>query len=137
MNARGHGTAAASPANRTLTLEGVSLEAHNGRRETTMGNEPKKPDFSNVQGGADSSAPPAPAKADFGNVQSGVESSAPSAGTDTQSYTVAKGDNLSKIARHFYGNANEWRRIFDANRDQLDNPDLIKPGQVLKIPAKS
>lgn len=100
-------------------------------------NQPGKPDFSNVQGGAESSAPPAPAKADFGNVQSGVESSAPSADAGEQSYTVAKGDNLSKIAKHFYGNANDWHRIFDANRDQLSNPDLIKPGQVLKIPAKS
>lgn len=90
-----------------------------------------------MQGGAESSAPPAPAKADFGNVQSGVESSAPPADTDAQTYTVVSGDNLSKIAKHFYGNANAWRHIFDANRDQLDNPDLIKPGQVLKIPAKS
>jgi nucleoid-associated protein YgaU len=102
-----------------------------------MGSDTKKPDFSNVQGGAESSAPPTPAKADFGNVQSGVESSAPPADTDAQTYTVVSGDNLSKIAKHFYGNANAWRRIFDANRDQLDNPDLIKPGQVLKIPAKS
>ena len=91
----------------------------------------KKPDFSNVQGGASSTEPSAP-KADFGNVESGVTSTAPSA---PQTYTVNKGDTLSKIAREFYGSANRWHEIFDANRDQLSDPDLIKPGQVLKIPA--
>jgi nucleoid-associated protein YgaU len=103
-----------------------------------MGNETSKPDFSDVQGGATStaSAPAAgSAKADFSDVQGGVTSTAPDAAVQT--YTVASGDNLSKIAKHFYGNANDWHRIFDANRDQLSNPDLIKPGQVLKIPAKA
>jgi nucleoid-associated protein YgaU len=47
---------------------------------------------------------------------------------------VAKGDNLSRIAQHFYGRQ-DWKRIFDANRDQLSDPDRIQPGQVLKIPA--
>ena len=42
---------------------------------------------------------------------------------------------LSKIARHYYGNANAWPKIFDANKDKIKNPDLIHPGQVLKIPA--
>jgi LysM repeat protein len=53
----------------------------------------------------------------------------------TESYTVQKGDTLSKIAKHFYGNANEYMRIFEANRDQLKDPDKIQVGQVLKIPA--
>lgn len=52
-----------------------------------------------------------------------------------QSYTVQKGDTLSAISKRFYGNANEYRRIFDANKDQLKDPDKIFPGQVLKIPA--
>jgi nucleoid-associated protein YgaU len=91
----------------------------------------KKPDFSNVESGSSSSAPSAP-KADFGNVQSGVASTAPSA---PQTYTVNKGDTLSKIAKEFYGSANRWHEIYDANRDQISNPDLIKPGQVLKIPT--
>lgn len=90
----------------------------------------KKPDFSNVQSGASSTAPTAP-KADFGNVQSGVSSTASAA----QTYTVNKGDTLSKIAKEFYGSANRWHEIFDANRDQISNPDLIQPGQVLKIPT--
>jgi nucleoid-associated protein YgaU len=91
----------------------------------------KKPDFSNVQSGASSTAPAAP-KADFGNVESGVASTAPSA---AQTYTVNKGDTLSKIAKEFYGSANRWHEIYDANRDQISNPDLIQPGQVLKIPT--
>ena len=49
-------------------------------------------------------------------------------------YTVAGGDSLSKIAKQFYGDANKYMKIFEANKDQLKNPDLIKPGQVLRIP---
>lgn len=96
-----------------------------------MGNEPEKPDFSNVQRGASTTAPAA-AKPDFSNVESGVVSTAPA---DAQTYTVVAGDNLSKIAKRFYGNANRWHDIYDANRDQISNPDLIRVGQVLKIPA--
>jgi nucleoid-associated protein YgaU len=51
-------------------------------------------------------------------------------------YIVVKGDTLSKIAKHFYGNANEYMRIFEANKDQLKDPDKIQIGQVLKIPPK-
>lgn len=94
-----------------------------------MGNEPDKPDFSNVKSGATTTAPAQP---DFGNVQAGAVSSAPA---QTQTYTVVAGDNLSKIAKKFYGDANRWRDIFEANRDQIKNPDLIRPGQVLKLPA--
>jgi|SRR5581483_4308398 len=59
----------------------------------------------------------------------------PSIPAPSQTYTVQGGDTLSKIARQFYGNANEYQKIFQANRDQLSDPDKIKPGQVLKIPA--
>jgi LysM repeat protein len=52
----------------------------------------------------------------------------------TVSYTVQAGDTLSAIAKKFLGNANEYMDIFNANRDQLTDPDMIKPGQVLKIP---
>ena len=52
----------------------------------------------------------------------------------TVSYTVQAGDTLSAIAKKFLGNANEYMEIFNANRDQLTDPDKIKPGQVLKIP---
>lgn len=79
--------------------------------------DPKEPlpDFSGVQSGGSSTAPPAPA-----------------AGEET--YTVKKGDSLSKIAKRVYGDAQQWRRIHEANRDIIDNPDLIHPGQVLKLP---
>lgn len=52
-------------------------------------------------------------------------------------YTVKSGDTLSKIAREMLGDANAYMDIFNANRDQLTDPDAIKPGQVLKIPQHS
>jgi nucleoid-associated protein YgaU len=57
--------------------------------------------------------------------------------TDAKMYTVKKGDNLSKIAEAEYGKgrANEYHRIFEANKPMLKSPDLIYPGQVLRIPA--
>ena len=54
----------------------------------------------------------------------------------SQTYTVKAGDTLSKIAKDMLGNASEYTEIFNANRDQLSDPDKIKPGQVLKIPAR-
>jgi nucleoid-associated protein YgaU len=51
-------------------------------------------------------------------------------------YTVVKGDTLSKIAKEFYGNANEYMRIFEANKPMLAHPDKIYPGQNLRIPPK-
>src|ERR1700756_2581272 len=47
-------------------------------------------------------------------------------------YTVQSGDTLAKIAKQFYGNANDDNRIFEANRDKLESPDKIRPGQELK-----
>jgi nucleoid-associated protein YgaU len=58
---------------------------------------------------------------------------APAAAAAT-TYTVQAGDTLSAIAKRFYGRANDYMQIFDANRDQLSDPDAISPGQVLKIP---
>ena len=49
-------------------------------------------------------------------------------------YEVKSGDTLSKIAKHFYGNANDYMKIFNANKDQLKDPDKIAVGQKLKIP---
>jgi nucleoid-associated protein YgaU len=54
--------------------------------------------------------------------------------TGSKTYTVKAGDTLSKIAKQHLGDANAYMRIFELNRDQLSNPDLIKPGQVLKLP---
>lgn len=50
-------------------------------------------------------------------------------------YTVVKGDTLSKIAKDYYGNANKYPTIFDANKPMLKDANLIYPGQVLRIPA--
>jgi nucleoid-associated protein YgaU len=54
----------------------------------------------------------------------------------SQWHTVVKGDNLSKIAKAFYGDANKYPLIFEATRPMLADPDKIYPGQVLRIPAK-
>ena len=51
-----------------------------------------------------------------------------------QSYEIKGGDTLSKISKQFYGNANEYMRIFYANRDQINDPDKIQVGQKLVIP---
>ena len=51
-----------------------------------------------------------------------------------QTHTVQAGDTLSKIAKQYLGNANAYMDIFNANKDQLKDPDKIQPGQVLKIP---
>lgn len=50
-------------------------------------------------------------------------------------HTVVSGDNLSRIAKQFYGDANKYPAIFEANKPMLKHPDKIYPGQVLRIPA--
>ena len=70
-------------------------------------------------------------KADFSDVRSGSSTSAPARG---RSYVVVKGDSLSKIAQREYGDAKQWTRIFEANRDIITDPDLIHPGQELRLP---
>jgi nucleoid-associated protein YgaU len=80
-------------------------------------------------------APDDKPRSDFSDVQGGASSTAPKAAASERTYTVVKGDSLSKIAQHFYGNAGKWRMIYDANKAVVgDNPDLIKPGQILVIP---
>jgi LysM repeat protein len=49
-------------------------------------------------------------------------------------HTVSSGESLSKIAKHYYGDPMKYTKIFEANTDQLDNPNLIHPGQELVIP---
>ena len=60
---------------------------------------------------------------------------APAPAPETKTYTVKSGDTLSKIAKEFYGNANEYNKIFEANTDKLSSPDKIQVGQELVIPA--
>jgi nucleoid-associated protein YgaU len=54
--------------------------------------------------------------------------------TAARTYTVQAGDTLSKISKQFYGNANEYMKIANANKDQVPDPDKIKPGMKLNIP---
>jgi nucleoid-associated protein YgaU len=81
------------------------------------------PNFSDLI--ADIQAPAAAAAAASAN--------APSA--SPRSYTVQAGDSLSKIAKQFYGDANKYMKIFEANKDKLSDPDKIKPGMDLVIPS--
>ena len=67
-------------------------------------------------------------------VTGGGAAAAPAAAAST-TYTVKSGDTLSAIAKQHLGDGNAYMKIFEANRDQLSDPDKIKPGQVLKIPA--
>jgi nucleoid-associated protein YgaU len=65
------------------------------------------------------------------------EGFADSAGTTTsagRTYTVKAGDSLSKIAKEVYGDAGQWKKIHEANRAEVPNPDLIHPGQTLQLP---
>ena len=82
------------------------------------------PNFSDLI--ADIQAPAAAAAVAAGN--------APST-TAARSYTVQAGDSLSKIAKQFYGDANKYMKIFEANKDKLADPDKIKPGMDLVIPS--
>ena len=82
-------------------------------------NNNQKPDFSNVTGGTGDMA-----KAGVEKVRS----------QEPKTYTVQKGDTLSKIAKEFLGNANKWNEIYEANKDTIKDPDMIHPGQELKIP---
>ena len=69
------------------------------------------------------------------NVPRTMGAGAGSAGHE-QTYTVKPGDSLSKISKELYGNANEYMKIFEANRDVLSDPNRISPGQNLRIPAR-
>ncbi len=93
----------------------------------------KKADFSDVSATV-TSTEQVVQKADFSDVTATVTSTEQIVGE--QQYTVQKGDNLSRIAKNLLGDANAWKQIFEANRDSLDNPDKIFPGQVLKIPPR-
>jgi nucleoid-associated protein YgaU len=60
--------------------------------------------------------------------------SAPPQPAPVEYYVIQKGDSLSVIAKRYYGNAKDYPRIFDANREVIKNPDLIYPGQKIRIP---
>jgi nucleoid-associated protein YgaU len=60
--------------------------------------------------------------------------SSPAPDITSHTYVVRPGDTLGKIAKELLGDANSYTEIFNANRDQLNDPNVIRPGQVLKIP---
>jgi len=74
-----------------------------------------------------------------GNVK-GVESinidglTAPPQTVEVEFYVIAKGDSLSAVAKRFYGDANAYPRIFEANREVIKDANLIYPGQKIRIP---
>jgi nucleoid-associated protein YgaU len=78
------------------------------------------PDFSNVRGGSSTNAPP--------------PQTTPGAESGAHTHTVIRGESLSKIAKREYGDEGQWRKIYEANRDKIEDPDLIFPGTVLRIP---
>ncbi len=74
-----------------------------------------------------------------GNVQGvgevKIESLAvPVATVKAEYYIIQKGDTLSKIAKHYYGDANAYPKVFEANREVIKDPNLIFPGQKIRIP---
>lgn len=93
----------------------------------------KKADFSGVSAKVDTTEQKVE-KADFSGVTARVDSTEEIVGEQT--YTIGKGDTLSKIAKEHYGSANAWKQIFEANRDTIEDPDRIFPGQVIKLPPK-
>ena len=99
-----------------------------------------KPDFSQVKNPqkAEATSPSTAPRPDFSNVRSGGSSTAPVVKTENvqKLHTVVAGDTLSKIAKKEYGDSKRWPAIFKANQDILKNPDVIHPGQVLKIPTE-
>jgi len=116
---------------KTIEMQGAKLllkaEAPSADVKNAIWDEIKKVDPSYADLAADISVNPS-AAAGQGGPSGSV--SAPAG-----SYTVQKGDTLSKISKQFYGDANAYKKIFDANRDQLKDPDKIQPGQVLRIPS--
>ncbi|NUS38594.1 MAG: LysM peptidoglycan-binding domain-containing protein [Lysobacter sp.] len=96
-----------------------------------------RPDFSNVQGHSDTvpgSSPTGSNTADFSNVQGHADTKPATPQAGGRTYTVKSGDTLSRIAQEVYGKASRWHAIFEANRDRIQDPDLIRPGQVLQLP---
>ena len=116
---------------RTIEMQGAKLllkaEAPSADVKNAIWDEIKKVDPSYADLAADISVNPAAA--------AGQGGPAGSVSAPTGSYTVQKGDTLSKISKQFYGDANKYKKIFDANKDQLKDPDKIQPGQVLRIPS--
>lgn len=86
------------------------------------------------------SKPPSHDASDVSRVSGSVQAATAAPGTASnatlRTHVVQKGDTLSTIAERTYGKAGRWTDIYAANRDLLDDPDCIQPGQVLQLPAE-
>ena len=126
-----------------------TIEEHNGKLEFkgTVATETEKNDIWNaiktiptwrddinadirVTGGPSSVAPTAPPP----TAPPRSTQSATATAVAQKTYTVKSGDTLSKIAKEHLGNANDYMKIFELNKDQLSDPNKINPGQVLRLP---
>ncbi len=114
---------------KTVTLHGLAKDMDAKRRVMeAIGGRLKADNIINRIELEKAPAPaPAPAEAPAAAAEAPVEVTV---------HEVVSGDTLSGIAKKYYGSGNLYMRIFEANRDVLDNPDLIKVGQKLKIPPK-
>lgn len=72
---------------------------------------------------------------DAGFATQEASAAATGASSSGQSYTVQGGDNMRKIAQRFYGDEMQWKRIWEANKDKIPNPDVVRVGTQLTIPA--
>ncbi|HVQ12587.1 MAG TPA: LysM peptidoglycan-binding domain-containing protein [Vicinamibacterales bacterium] len=127
-----------------------TIEEHNGKLEFkgSVATETEKNDIWNaiktiptwrddinadirVTGGPSSAAPTAPPPT---APPARSTQSATATAVALKTYTVKSGDTLSKIAKEHLGNASEYMKIFELNKDQLTDPNMIKPGQVLRLP---
>ena len=118
-----------SVAGDTVTIRG-SAESDADREKAVLA-------VGNIQGVAtvkDEMVVEPPAAAASPAAASGSSGGAAEVPSQSEFYTVAKGDTLSKIAKQFYGDANKYNAIFEANRPMLEHPDRIYPGQMLRIP---
>ena len=97
---------------------------------TSLNDDPNA-NFSDVGSSSSTSVGSSGGAADFSDVSASHSTTAPTGG---KTYTVKKGDNLSNIAKQFYGDAGKWKKIHAANADKIPNPDLIHPGLQLTIP---
>lgn len=97
-----------------------------------------KQELSVARAAAKPAAEPAPAPAaESSEHPPAAQSASPAASSTSNSYTVQPGDTLWKIAKQFYGEGNQYLKIFEANKGLLKDPDQIFPGQELVIPEKS
>jgi nucleoid-associated protein YgaU len=74
------------------------------------------------------------ASAASASAASASAASASAASAATREHVVRKNENLARISKRYYGTYNKWRRIYDANRGKITDPDVLKVGMRLKIP---